>query len=90
MRYKIRYNYRVVASAFFVKVLRESVKRLAKLAPIRYRFDGNRVVIYADTRDRAEILAKLVSQYFCAVLTYKYAIPHAFCEISVVIEENRG
>ena len=85
----MRYNYRVVASAFFVKVLRESVKRLAKLAPIKYRCDGNRVVIYADTRDRAEMLAKLVMQYFCVVLTYKYYVPHTFCEISVVIEENK-
>jgi tRNA threonylcarbamoyladenosine modification (KEOPS) complex Pcc1 subunit len=85
----MRYNYRVVASAFFTKVLRESVKRLAKLAPIKYRCDGNRIVIYADTRDRAEMLAKLVSQYFCVVLTYKYYVPHAFCEISVVIEENK-
>jgi len=85
----MRYNYRVVTSAFFIKVLRETVKRLAKLAPIKYRCDGDRVVIYADTRDNAEKLAKLVSQYFCVVLTYKYYVPHAFCEISVVIEENK-
>ena len=85
----MRYNYRVVTSAFFIKVLRETVKRLAKLAPIKYRCDGDRVIIYADTRDRAEMLAKLVSQYFCVVLTYKYYVPHVFCEISVVIEENK-
>jgi hypothetical protein len=85
----MRYNYRVVASAFFVKVLRETVKRLAKLAHIKYRCDGDRVVIYADTRDRAEMLAKLVMQYFCVVLTYKYYVPHTFCEISVTIEENK-
>jgi hypothetical protein len=85
----MRYNYRVVVSAFFIKVLRESVKRLAKLAPIKYRCDGNRVIIYADTRDRAEMLAKLASQYFCIMLTYKYLIPHSFCELSVVIEENK-
>jgi hypothetical protein len=85
----MRYNYRVVTSAFFIKVLRETVKRLAKLAPIKYRCDGNQVIIYADTRDRAEMLAKLVSQYFCVVLTYKYYVPHVFCEISVVIEENK-
>jgi len=88
MRYKTRYNYRVVASAFFIKVLRETVKRLAELAPIKYRCAGNQVIIYADTRDNAEKLAKLVSQYFCVVLTYRYGIPHVFCEISVVIEEN--
>ena len=85
----MRYNYRVVVSAFFTKVLHESVKRLAKIAPIKYRYDGDRVVIYADTRDRAEMLAKLVMQYFCVVLTYKYYVSHAFCEISVVIEENK-
>jgi ERCC4-related helicase len=89
MRYKIRYNYRVVVSAFFVKVLRETVKRLAKLVPIKYKRDGSRIIIYADTRDSAETLAKLVSQYFCIVLTYKYLIPHTFCNISVVIEENK-
>jgi hypothetical protein len=85
----MRYNYKVVASAFFIKVLRESVKRLAKLAPIKYQCDGDRVIIYADTRDRAEMLAKLVSQYFCVVLTYKYYVPHAFCAVSVAIEENK-
>jgi superfamily II DNA helicase RecQ len=89
MRYKVRYNYRVVISAFFVKVLCETVKRLAKLAPIKYKRDGSRVIIYADTRDNAETLAKLVSQYFCVVLSYKYLIPHTFCNISIVIEENK-
>ncbi len=89
MHYKTRYNYRVVASAFFIKVLRETVKRLAKLAPIKYKCRNNRVIIYAYTRDDAEILAKLVSQYFCIVLSYKYFIPHTFCNISIVIEENK-
>ena len=89
MRYKERYNYRVVASAFFIKALCETAKRLAKLAPIKYKRSGNRIVIYADTRDDAEMLAKLVSQYFCIVLTYKYLIPHVFCNISIVIEENK-
>jgi tRNA threonylcarbamoyladenosine modification (KEOPS) complex Pcc1 subunit len=89
MRYKTRYNYRVVVSALFTKVLQETVKRLAKLAPIKYRRDGSRIIIYADTRDSAEMLAKLVSQYFCVLLTYKYLIPHAFCETFVKIEENK-
>ncbi|MFZ8810740.1 MAG: hypothetical protein ACO2PN_21855 [Pyrobaculum sp.] len=78
-----------MTSAFFAKVLCESVKRLAKLAPVKYKCNGNRVVIYADTRDKADILAKLIQQYFCIVLTYKYLIPHTFCEMSVVIEENK-
>ena len=86
---KTRYNYRVVVSAFFVKALHETVKRLAKLAPIRYRRDGNKIIIYTDTRDNAEMLAKLVSQHFCNLLMYKYLIPHAFCNISVKIEENK-
>jgi hypothetical protein len=89
MRYKVRHNYRVVVSAFFVKVLCESVKRLAKLISIRHKCRNNRAIIYADTRDNAEMLAKLVSQYFCIMLTYKYFIPHTFCNISVVIEENK-
>ncbi len=89
MRYKVRYNYRIVVSAFFIKVLRETVKRLAKLAPIKYKCRNNKVIIYADTRDNAEMLAKLVSQYFCVVLSYKYLIPHTFCNISIVIEENK-
>jgi hypothetical protein len=89
MRYKINYNYRVVVSAFFVKALHETVKRLAKLAPIKYKRDNNKIIIYAVTRDDAEMLAKLVSQYFCAVLTYKYGILHTFCNISVAIEENK-
>ncbi len=86
---KARYNYRVVASAFFVKVLRETVKRLAKLAPIKYKRDGNKIIIYVVTRDDAEMIAKLVSQYFCVILTYKYLIPHTFCNISILIEENK-
>jgi hypothetical protein len=89
MRYKIRYNYRVVTSTYFIKVLRETVKRLAKLVPIKYRYDGNRVIIYTVTRDEAEMLAKLVMQYFCIMLSYKYLIPYVFCNISVAIEENK-
>jgi hypothetical protein len=89
MRYKRRYNYRVVTSAFFVKVLHETVRRLARLVPVKYKRNGNRFIIYADTRDNAEMLAKLVMHYFCVLLTYKYLIPHAFCEISVTIEENK-
>ena len=85
----MHYNYRVVVSSFFVKALRETVKRLAKLAPIKHKRDGNRIIIYADTRDNAEMLAKLVMQYFCIVLAYKYFIPHTFCNLSIVIEENK-
>jgi hypothetical protein len=70
-------------------VLHETVRRLAKIAPIKYKRDGARIIIYADTRDNAEMLAKLVSQYFCIVLAYRYLIPHAFCNISIVIEENK-
>jgi hypothetical protein len=89
MRYKKRYNYRVVVSAYFVKVLHETVRRLAKIAPIKYSRDGSRIIIYAVTRNDAEMLAKLASQYFCIVLTYKHLIPHNFCNISIVIEENK-
>jgi tRNA threonylcarbamoyladenosine modification (KEOPS) complex Pcc1 subunit len=89
MRYKVRYNYRVVASSIFVKVLHETVKRVTKLLPIKYRRDDGRIIIYAITRDDAELLAKLVSQYFCVVLTYRYLVPHTFCNVSVRIEENK-
>jgi hypothetical protein len=89
MFYKVRHNYKVVVSAFFSKVLHETVKRLAKIATVKYRRNGPLIIIYADTRDNAEMLAKLVSQYFCVVLTYKYLIPHAFCTVSVKIEENK-
>jgi hypothetical protein len=84
----MRYNYKVVLSSFFVSVLRRVVKHIAKIAPIKYKRSGSQYIIYADTKDRAEMIAQLVQQLFCEMLMYKYSVPHRFCELSVSIKEE--
>ncbi len=85
----MRYTYKVVLSSFFEGVLRRVVKHLAKIAPIKYKRDGSRYIIYVDTKTRAELVASLVQQLFCETLMYKYGIPHKFCELSVSIVEEK-
>jgi len=85
----MHYNYEVVLSSFFEGVLRQVVKHLSRVALIKYKRKGNQYIIYADTRDRAELIAHLTQQLFCDMLMYRYGIPHKFCELSVSIKEKK-
>jgi hypothetical protein len=85
----MRYNYKVVLSSFFEGVLRQVVKHIAKIAPIRYKRTGSQYIIYVDTKDRAELITHIVQQLFCEMLMYKYGVPHRFCELSVSIKEEK-
>jgi len=85
----MRYNYEIILSTFFEGALHQVIRHVAKIAPIKYKRKGSQYVIYADTRDRAELIAHIMQQLFCDMLMYRYGIPHRFCELSISIKEKK-